>query len=197
MRFSEGGGCFSTPTPCAYNPEPLWGHERVRGKEDGCADEVRGWGAACVQPQLLSQSLVLLFSKAAAPELHRFLSTNHKKSWRKRRDSSFCLHPFSSRPDIVFWKALLEGCIYFSQEWQVELLWKILDLTILWRVHIGDGNEEDMWRVKVFTANVCRPVCRPSQLLYIWFEYQLIQTTSLCSKYPLTSSLKGESSLNN
>lgn len=148
MRFSEGGGCFSTPTPCAYNPEPLWGHERVRGKEDGCADEVRGWGAACVQPQLFSQTLVLLFSKAAAPELHRFLSTNHKKGRRKRRDSFFCLHPFCPRPDIVFWKTLLEGCIYFSQEWQVELLWKILDLTILWRVHVGDGTEDSCEELK-------------------------------------------------
>lgn len=56
MRFSEGGGSPATPTqaPCAYNPEPLWGHERVRGKGDGCVDEVGG-GAACVQPELLSQ----------------------------------------------------------------------------------------------------------------------------------------------
>lgn len=40
MRFSEGGG--------ADDPEPLQGHERVRGKEDGCADEVGGWGGVCV-----------------------------------------------------------------------------------------------------------------------------------------------------
>lgn len=192
MRFSEGGGCFSTPTPCAYNPEPLWGHERVRGKEDGCADEVRGWGAACVQPQLLSQSLVLLFSKAAAPELHWFLSTNHKEL-EKEKGLLFLPSPILPQARHCFLKGTLEGCIYFSQEWQVELLGKILDLTILWRVHIGDGNEEDVWRVEVFAANVCEP----SQLLYIWFEYQLIQTTSLCSKYRLTSSLRGGSSLNN
>lgn len=57
MRLSEGGGSPATPTqaPCAYNPEPLWGHERVRGKGDGCVDEVGGGGAACVQPELLSQ----------------------------------------------------------------------------------------------------------------------------------------------
>lgn len=48
MRFSEGGGSPATPTqaPCAYNPEPLWGHERVRGKGDGCVDEVGGGGGS-------------------------------------------------------------------------------------------------------------------------------------------------------
>ena len=48
MRFLKGGGCPATPTltPCACNPEPLRGHERLRGKQDGFVDE----GGACVQP---------------------------------------------------------------------------------------------------------------------------------------------------
>lgn len=47
MRFLKGGGCPATPTltPRACNPEPLRGHERLRGKQDGFVDE--GGGGLC------------------------------------------------------------------------------------------------------------------------------------------------------
>lgn len=52
MRFSQarvGGGAQPPPTPGAGDPKPLQGHERVRGKEDRCADEVGGAGwSVCV-----------------------------------------------------------------------------------------------------------------------------------------------------
>lgn len=40
---------LNPPTPGAGDPKPLQGHERVRGKEDRCADEVgrAGW-SVCV-----------------------------------------------------------------------------------------------------------------------------------------------------
>lgn len=59
MRFLKGGGCPATPTltPRACNPEPLRGHERLRGKQDGFVDE---GGGACVQPWLSQPSTAIV-----------------------------------------------------------------------------------------------------------------------------------------
>lgn len=78
----KGGGCPATPTlaPCAYNPEPLRGHERVRGKEDGCVDEGGGGrgGQLVSSFSYYPSPPLLLFRRTAAPELHRFPSTPNK-----------------------------------------------------------------------------------------------------------------------
>lgn len=98
MRFLKGGGCPATPTltPRACNPEPLRGHERLRGKQDGFVDE----GGGLVSSRGSPSPPLLLFSSTAAPELHRYLSTPHKK-----RDGKEALKPYRNA---------FINCLFFS-----------------------------------------------------------------------------------
>lgn len=61
MRFFlEGGGCPATlANTLCWSTEPLRGHERVRGKEDGCVDEIGG-GGQLVSSQSYSQPSMVI-----------------------------------------------------------------------------------------------------------------------------------------